>query len=72
MISFHDFLNELDQKNGSFPGDSVFKLRVNVSKLSVEYLRAVSKNDGRTLTWHINKAIELYIESLSTDNKTNR
>lgn len=66
MKTFNDYLDALDLEHGAFPQDSRHALRVTVSKLSVDYLRTVSELQGNNLTWHINKAIEMYIQSLGS------
>ena len=52
--------------NASLPIDVKIerKLQTNCVKLYLDYLDNVCENDGRTLKWHINQALEQYVMRL--------
>lgn len=65
MKTFDEFLIEKDNTLGYYPKDYDEKLQTTTSGLMLEYVRYIASVDGRTLKWHITKAIEMYIQQLT-------
>ena len=69
MLTFAQFLDNLDQKNGFFPEDKTQKLIISTSNLYVLYIKELRKTDGRMMKWHFDRAIELYVTNYTNDNR---
>ena len=65
MKSFNNYLDELELKHGVFPQEHSIKVQITVSDLYHNYLKDVVEQDSRSLKWHYNQALKMYIQQLS-------
>lgn len=64
MQSYDLFRELIELEKGEYPIPYDQNLQTTTNGVMIDYLRFIAKNDGRTLKWHINKAIETYIQTL--------
>ena len=69
MLTFTQFLDKLEEKNGVFPEDKAQKLILSTSNLYILYIKELRKIDGRMMKWHLDRAIELYVTNYTNDNR---
>lgn len=67
MLTFTQFLDSLEEKNGVFPEDKPQKVIISTSSLYVLYIKELRKADGRMMKWHLDRAIELYVTNYTKD-----
>jgi hypothetical protein len=64
MMTFKEYCDYCEEKFTRDFTDRPTKLQTEIPFMYTYYLGHVAKIDGRTVKWHVNKALDQYVKSL--------
>lgn len=67
MSRWLDFADSYELMHGQKLDDTRHKYLLSLDRAKVLFIKSLTSVDGRSLKWHVNKALEMYIQSLENE-----